>query len=168
MNTGQISHALRTNSVTRPCFRGVFAADAVQALEPLPGACVINTEKSGQPGLHWIAIYQEEPGVVETFDSYGKDFSSYGLDLFNSCRVIRQTEQLQALTTTVCGQYCLFFLLRRASGEKYSHIIHLFTQNKASNDVMVCQYVNHYFDLKTKVRDDNFLSQVAKTFMELK
>jgi hypothetical protein len=168
MNTRQISHALQSNGITRPTFRGVFSSDSQFSMEPFPGGCVINTDPSNQPGMHWIAVYQETPDIVEVFDSFGKEISTYGIDAFKSKRIINQTDQLQSSSSTVCGQYCLFFLLRRASGEKYTHIIHLFTDNKVSNDVMVCQYINHYFDMKTKVQDTGFLNQMAKTFMELK
>jgi hypothetical protein len=168
MNTDQIRNALQANPITSPSFRGVFAADTIQTLDPLPGSCVVNTDSSNEPGRHWIAVFQTSADIVEIFDSFGKDLSFYGIDFFKSQKVIRQTEQLQSASSTVCGQYCLFFLLRRAGCEKYTDIIHLFTQSKVSNDAMVCQYINHYFDLKTKVQDSDFLMQAAKSFMELK
>ena len=60
----------------------------------------------------------------------------------------------------------MFFVLRRASGESYQHIVHLFTENKASNDQMVCQYVNFYFDLRTQVYDTAMLKQIAKQLIK--
>ena len=98
----------------------------------------------------------------------GYVYSHFFEELADSSRIISQSHQLQSEITTVCGQYCLFFLLRRCSNETYFQIIHLFTDNKASNDIMVCQYVNHYFDLNTEVQDKRFFNQVAKMFTELK
>jgi hypothetical protein len=167
MNTAQIKSALQTHPITRPIFRGVFASDGLPtALASLPGAFVINTDPSNMPGMHWVAVFSDKEDEIEIFDSFGKDFSFYGLKPL-SRRVIKQTEQLQSSDSTVCGQYCLFFLLRRASGETYKQIIQLFTENKVSNDKMVCQYINHFFELSTKVHDDKFLKQVAKTFSQL-
>ena len=168
MNSQQLEQALARNAVTGESFRGVFAADRIVPLDPLPGHCVINTDKSTENGSHWIAVYQEKPGVVETFDSFGRDFSSYHVNYFEKHRIVKQSHQLQANTSTVCGQYCLFFLLRRCSGEKYANIVHLFTENKTSNDRMVTQYVNHFFSLDTPVQDTGFLMQHAKTVLEMK
>ena len=61
----------------------------------------------------------------------------------------------------------MFFILRRLSGEPYSNIVHLFTDNRENNDTMVCQYVNHHFDLRTKVYDTNMLKQIAKQLIKL-
>ena len=164
---------MQSNAVTSKMFRGVFAADQIpDSLDPLPAGCIINTDPQNLPGHHWVALYQTTPDVLETFDSYGKDLHFYSSEHFSQLakrhRIISQMHQLQSPTTTVCGQYCMFFLLRRASMEPYSHIIHLFTDNKSSNDSMVCQYVNHHFDLQTEVQDLEFLaSQMAKTIEDL-
>ena len=170
MNTSQIYHALENNRVTAATFQGVYSSDTVPQFPTFPAGCVVNTDPQGKPGTHWVALYQEHEAVVETFDSFGKDLLSYSPhfeQLAGNHRLISQSHQLQSDTTTVCGQYCLFFLLRRCSNETYSQIIHLFTEKKASNDIMVCQYVNHYFDLNTEVQDRKFLNQAAKMFTEL-
>lgn len=168
MDSRQLDRALLGNPITRQYHRGVFPADKISKLDPLPGCCIINTDVSSKDGSHWIAAFQEQADHVETFDSFGKSFSFYKINYFDLYRVVKQTHQLQADTSTVCGQYCLFFLLRRCSGEKYKDIVHLFTENQHSNDEMVCQYVNHAFDLNTKVQDISFIGQRAKTILDLK
>ena len=169
MNTAEISHALRHNPVTAAIFRGVHSADQLTLpLQPLPGACVVNTEPSDKPGEHWIALYQETPDVMETWDSFGMKPSFYSPFFSKMGRLVLQTDQIQHSDSSACGQYCLFFILRRASGESYSNIIHLFTQSKASNDAMVTQYVNHHFDLDTKVIDSEFLNQLSKPYTKMK
>ena len=167
MNTAQIHRALESNPITRSIFRGVYSSDTVPVFATYPSGCVVNTDPAGQPGTHWVALYQEKPGVMETFDSFGKDFSSYNINL-PPCRLVTQCHQLQSDISTVCGQFCMFFLLWRASGETYSHILHLFTDHRIANDIMVCQYVNHYFDIRTEVQDQRFINQVAKMMTEMK
>src|SRR5690242_9880481 len=103
MNSSAIRNALSSNSITKPSFRGVFSADSIQSLEPLPGACVINTDPSDKPGMHWIAIYQSEPQVIETFDSFGEDFAFYEVNVYKGFRIVKQTDQLQSFSSTVCG-----------------------------------------------------------------
>jgi hypothetical protein len=168
MNTDEIRSALNGNPVTATCFRGVFSADQWEkALAKLPGGYVINTDPSHKPGIHWVAVYQDTPGVLETFDSFGKTFASYGF-ASDSHRFVGQTQRLQSSESTVCGQYCMFFLLQRIGGKSYTEILHLFSEDRKSNDKMVCGYVNHSFDLKTSVQDKKFLLvQFAKAFSEL-
>ena len=164
MNTSQISLALKNNAITGPLFRGVFAADTVPAsMAPFPGSCIINTDPSDKPGAHWIALFQDQENTIESFDSFGKDFGFYGLgniDLLLNEQIIKQNDKIQSDSNSTCGQHCLFLLSRRASGKKYSDIVHLFTSSTVSNDAMVCQYINHHFDLKTKIRDADFLEQM--------
>ena len=163
MNTREIDEALRRHPITKCIFRGVYSADEVPDFTNLPSGCIVNTDASDQPGSHWVALYQDKPGVIETFDSFGRELGTYSPHLANLAkknRIISQSYQLQSDTSTVCGQYCIFFLLRRASHETYSHIIHLFTDYMKANDVMVCQYVNHYFKLNTEIQDDDFLRQL--------
>lgn len=167
MNAAKIREALDGNPITRKIFRGVFSADTVpSAFDSYPSGCVVNTDEASGPGAHWIALYQCQPGVVETFDSFGKDFSTYSPHLANvlkANRIISQPCQLQSNCSTVCGQYCCFFLLRRACSETYADIVHLFTDFRKANDIMVCQYVNHYFTIKTPIQDREFLGQIRLT-----
>lgn len=91
---------------------------------------VINTDSSDEPGSHWIAVFQEIPGTLEIFDSFGRDLHFYGpmmAHLANGKRVISQTLQYQSNLSTVCGQHCMFFMLRRSMRELYARISHLFT-----------------------------------------
>jgi hypothetical protein len=165
MNTAEIAHAMSSNRITSSLFRGVFACDEVPPSMALPAAIIVNTDTTQEPGAHWIAFYQEREGEVEYFDSYGKPLTFYGPKvevLGKDKRVISQAHQLQSNLTTVCGQYCMFFLLRRCSGESFAHIVHLFTASQTSNDTMVCQYVNFHFDMNTKIVDKRFIRQIAK------
>ena len=64
---------------------------------------------------HWIAIYFVSPQESEFFDSYGFPPESYGMDGY----VLRETtyykvKPMQGLTSDVCGDHCLFYLLHRA------------------------------------------------------
>ena len=105
-----------------------------------------------------MGVYQPNKDEVEFFDSFGRSLKNYKLDfLAGGKKLVHQNDVCQSVLSTVCGQYCLFFLLRRCSGESFSHVLHLFTDNKFSNDVMVCQYVNHRFNLNTVVYDPAML-----------
>ena len=167
MNTREIDHALRTHGSTKAVFKGVFSADSLPSAQTRqgmvgPAAWVCNTDPSNQPGSHWIAFYQDTPSQLEIFDSFGRPITSYHSNIQDFCDgalLVQQSQVVQSSLSTTCGQFVMFFLLRRASGESYSQIIHLFTDSTEANDIMVCQYVNHYFGLRTKVFDPNMMVQ---------
>ena len=70
MNADQITRILR-----RKCggkFLGVFAADEIPRNIRKPAIFVTNTDARGLPGEHWIAIYFDDDGKGEFFDSFGQ------------------------------------------------------------------------------------------------
>ena len=82
MNNIEIGLALSNNPVTKATFKGTFSSDTVPLVFfNLPGACIINTAPSEEPGKHWVAIYQPCGGKPEFFDSFGKQAEFYKLDL---------------------------------------------------------------------------------------
>lgn len=167
MNTLDITRALADNKVTKTVFRGVFPADTLPRLnvtdrvDLLPAAYVANCSNAVDNGSHWIAFYREKPDVIEIFDSYGKPVDTYNKNLLSiipeGTAIVQQSQQLQQTESTVCGQYCLFFILKRAFGISYKQLIHLFTDNLLTNDKMVCQFVNNYFTLNTPVYDKTMM-----------
>ena len=171
MDTQQIDHALRSNPVTARVFRGVYAADQLPNRDTfeLPSAYVANCSDSTSGGTHWIAFYQEVPGIMEVFDSYGQPVSGYNPNLVNftsGLKIIQQIQQIQQETSAVCGQYALFFIFQRACGLTYSQLIHLFSDNYRANDKICCQFINQLFHLTTRVYDAKLLQQVAKEFIK--
>ena len=59
---------------------------------------------------------------VGCFDSYGKnptDYSDYIAEWVDDEYQVIQIEVVQADDSTVCGQYCMFFILVRAYGFSY-------------------------------------------------
>ena len=169
MNTKQIRFALEKNPITSPVFRGVFAADQLPVPHyTSPSAYVANCSNADSGGTHWSAFYQDDPSIMEVFDSYGKPLDFYNPHLLSFTHGLQQIRQVQALQqplSTVCGQYCLYFLFNRCSGESYSQLIHSFTDNPLINDKIVCQYVNQCFDLKTRVFDLSLLDQSARAMV---
>ena len=70
MNSGQIEMALKKNRTTAPHFKGVFARDTLPQ-NPEEGFYIVNFDRHGQPGSHWICM---QIGKLSNsyFDSYGK------------------------------------------------------------------------------------------------
>ena len=55
MNSDQIEKALRENPETRQLFRGVYARDVLPA-NPCIGFYVVNFDKTGELGSHWLCV----------------------------------------------------------------------------------------------------------------
>ncbi len=120
-------------------FKKVLAKDDVRiqmslnesALETLyeeqpflfPASFVLNTGTYKQRGRHWQAVYFDIDGNCFYFDSYGhkpeEDYIRF-CEKINSLRnrnanrirfkLHYMTREIQAYNTSVCGEYCIYFL----------------------------------------------------------
>ena len=75
MNASEIEDALWSNRSAKQYLVGVFAPDQLPTKE-FPGAYIVNTDTSSQPGQHWVAFFTTEEGT-ECFDSFGENPSAY-------------------------------------------------------------------------------------------
>ena len=81
---------------------------------------MVNTDSHDKPGTHWVCLYVVPP-VVEYFDSYGvKPFLPEILNFTDrpQSRAVWNPFDYQALNTTVCGQYSVYYLLQRHKRKK--------------------------------------------------
>ncbi len=118
MNSLDIERMILTGGGSQ-MFLGVKPRDEVRHVVGQTGVLVFNTDKRNEPGTHWIGLVLT-PTRVEYFDSYGlppHSFPDVYRELVRSKRaIIWSNTQLQGLTSTVCGDYCVLFLLLRIRG----------------------------------------------------
>ena len=176
MDTTQIHHVLSNHPSTKSCFKGVFASDEFpNKINRHRKQCyVVNTDPSSKPGLHWVAFYYSD-GEGFFFDSYGNppDFYKHEfkehLDR-NADSWTYNTKRLQGTMSSVCGQYCIFFLIKRCRSSpklSYSHILRSFGRDYDRNDKKVNTWFNHTFKVTLPVHDVDFtVRQVARSFDE--
>ena len=142
----------RRNRFAREYLVGVFAADQLPTKE-FPGAYIVNTDTSSQPGKHGVAFFTTEEGT-ECFDSFGENPSAYSEHiaqwLKDDCQVV-QCVTLQSRDSTVCGQYCIYFILFRSYGFSYEDMMSSLTESTVISDKFVCKFVNKFFKLHTTV-----------------
>ena len=79
-----------------------------------PSAFVCNTHDSNQPGEHWVTMYVDEIG--DYFDPYGQkpqhaEFTNFMNEHWSQWSP--SDHILQRHISTVCGQYCVSFLMFR-------------------------------------------------------
>ena len=75
MNTLQINTLIKKWSLLKRVFRGIYPRDKLPKRLPKKSkqsAYIVNLDKQGQEGSHWIAIYvPQNKDYIEYFDSRG-------------------------------------------------------------------------------------------------
>lgn len=143
MDTNDITRVLTADPHTGPLFVGVYACDQLPLKISRPSLCVANTDPSTKGGMHWVSFYFPKSGPSEFFDSYGRKptvWQHYAFLKRNSNQWVYNKQDLQALGSTVCGQYCVMYLLYRARGIAMSEFLSNFSKNDlAFNDNLVAK-----------------------------
>ena len=94
-------------------FKGVFPSDKIPQLNDLSPYCILNLDKSGEPGSHWIALAKMRNGNTLFYDSFGRD----GVKLIPNVRysgngriINTERDSEQRVSQTNCGARCIGFL----------------------------------------------------------
>ena len=98
-------------------------------------------------------MFFDKNGKGEYFDSYGLPPHVFDLQNFmdlNSRQWIYTNKTLQRLLSTVCGHYCVYYLLFRCRNVTLREIVSRFSSNLSENDYNVHRVVNdlwntHFF-----------------------
>ncbi|KAK3741851.1 hypothetical protein QZH41_018850 [Actinostola sp. cb2023] len=77
LDSQQLRWLVRTDRRLHPSFLGVFPADRLPSTRRPGTGLIANTDLSDQPGTHWVAMYLDDDGQAEFFDSYGQTPHSY-------------------------------------------------------------------------------------------
>ena len=139
LTTVDIDWVMMSDPYTRELFGGTKAIDQLPVSRPKGSVCyIINTSPSNHPGTHWIAVY-----LNDTVDEY---FCSYGSDPPKEVRRLlrkpyKRTEHLtQNISSNLCGQYCILYLLSRCRGHSLEKFMATFTTVLYANDLIVQTY----------------------------
>jgi len=143
--------------------------DKIPKFDGFPDSFILNLDPHDLPGSHWIAVFINHEKIGEFFDSYGnkpKDelLSNY---LTKNCQDWEHNEKsLQSPYSSVCGQYCLYFLCHKVRGETMKDILRNFGDDSEENDILVSNWVNETFDLNTDVYDLEFMfNQICRAML---
>lgn len=118
---------------------------------------VLNTDKSGEPGEHWMAYYVDLKGVNLTnqpgiyfFDSFGSSPSNEIKQLTEKIKkqgskkniefVVTHNNKSYQKNTFSCGFYCMHFLEHMIQGYPFSRYL-----NSGLNDKKMIEYRTHCF-----------------------
>jgi len=143
MNSDEIERFLRARVKG---FDGVFSVDN---LPEDPHLLVCNTDPSDEPGRHWIAIYVDNEGHGEFFDSFGRrpvvDFEHY---MNRHCLSWNYNDKhLQSIVSKFCGHFCIYFCILRSRGYDMCKIVRSLSSDTGLNDVLVHAFVCRHFEI---------------------
>ena len=139
MNTRQLQRVMESDPYGKRQFQGVFAADRIPTrIESYHSAFIANTDPASKPGAHWVAFYFPSDNRGEFFDSYGHPPAFYHRSFENVLKNNGRSwtynrECLQGMSSQVCGQYCLYYLLNRC---RSVHIAKIFSRYGAKTGMI--------------------------------
>jgi hypothetical protein len=152
MDIVQLRRVLMSDSTTKKRFVDVCPADLLPSTIRLrPALYVVNTDASSRPGMHWVVFYFPRRGPVEFFDSGGHPPERYHhrfkhVLVANGPRYIYSRHRVQDFSTMTCGQFCLYYALRRCRGMSMQAIMRRFsTKNVRVNENKVIRFVRESF-----------------------
>ena len=152
MNDIRLNNILRRYRPLSNIFKGVFGKNELAAI-PIPAYpfCIISNESDfGTKGTHWVAIFFDKHGNCDYFDSYGQmPMPDTEMFIKHYAKGIIQMNkrQIQSLGSDVCGQYCIYYLSKRAVNQTMNQIISVFHEDRRrDNDIYVLDYVHNKFN----------------------
>lgn len=175
MYASQIFKCLKSNPLTSESFKGVYSADEspLQTVEDKKNKrfYIFNLSDSDEPGSHWIAIMKNPcPSLNFYFDSYGDPPPPDKPVIKNilNCNYVFNPHQLQSPFSTVCGQWCMFFIAEMCCGVPFSHMIQGFEKFRTflEKDYVVNRFVFQVFQLQLDVIDRDFLLEQIQRSQE--
>lgn len=92
-------------------FKGVFTSDKIPKLNELSPYAIVNLDRSGEPGSHWVAIAKKNNEMV-IFDSFGRTKEILPMAYYsgNGRLIYPDNDPNQRVLETNCGQKSLSWL----------------------------------------------------------
>ncbi len=108
-------------------FRGVFPSDKIPRLNDLKPYCILNLDKSDEPGSHWVALAKLPTDECLFYDSFGRGYKQIIpiIDHSGNGRIKNTDEDPeQGLQENNCGARCIAFLMVfDRLGSEYAELI---------------------------------------------
>jgi hypothetical protein len=99
---------------------------------------IINLDEStDQSGTHWVAVCNlKRLGNIIYFDSFGISPSDDIAKYLKSSgkKIVYNNGQIQAISSVLCGYYCIYILDKLNQGKSYESILSKFDDNGSSSN----------------------------------
>ena len=107
-----------------PSFRGVFLLDTLLKKPNKKECGIVNFNKSGGPGTHWVAWYKNGKTKIY-FDSYGVQ-PPIEVVRYLGKTIYYNTDQLQPAGQVFCGHLCVYVLKELNMGHEFQNVLNKF------------------------------------------
>lgn len=132
-------------------FGGIFAIDNLPKKIYDKHFIIVNTDISEGPGKHWFTLVRLK-NTIEYFDSLGvdkqkQDFICSHFNITGISYVALNKTQLQPLTSSLCGEYVLFYLFERYHNLDldFDELLNqIFSENFMQNDETVIKFMTDF------------------------
>ena len=132
----------------KKCFKGFFARDNLPPLTPSDlkqqdFSVIINTDKAGDEGEHWILFHWDSVSKTALFiDPLAQPLCEEFLKWLHCCQTIVVLHNpVQHHLSVLCGLFVLYFMYHLCASKSIVDIIKLFsTNNLQQNDDLVLKF----------------------------
>lgn len=169
MNNLQITSIIHSCPSVSRTFRGVYALDTLPPIvHRKPCSYICNLDPSYMSGSHWVCLYFPSRGLPEYFDSFGFPPPHPVAKLLGTSYRYNPYF-LQYPLSTVCGQYCIFYLWQRSRVHSMTAILSLFDEHHLLwNDLFVNNVIECHFGVDLEVFDlDYVMEQTNLSYNQL-
>ena len=104
-----------------PSFRGVFLLDTLPKKPNKKECGIVNFDKSGGPGTHWVAWYKNGKTKIY-FDSYGVQPPIEVIQYLGK-PIYYNTDQVQPAGEVICEHLCLYVLKELSAGHESQKVL---------------------------------------------
>ena len=174
MNDLKLNDILNTYKPTSVIFSGVFGKNELKPITRFPSCMIVNESNFGTRGTHWVPLYFDVNGNAEYFDSCGQtpvpDISKF-IASYTRGYVKANKLQFQSNGSDVCGQYCIYYLVKRCTNNSMEKIlsvsIHyirklmidlftvLFVKNSIMSNSLILETFNKPVDISNIIKLDH-------------
>ena len=104
-----------------PSFRGVFLLDTLPKRPNKKECGIVNFDKSGGPGTHWVAWYKNGKTKIY-FNSYGVQPPKEVVECLGKL-IYYNSDQVQPVGQVFCGHLCLYVLKELRVGNEFQKVL---------------------------------------------
>ena len=110
------------------------------------------------PGKHWVVRYMIDD-CREYFDSLGGRINEEEFIQFLRGHYKYISVQTQEPLSTVCGQYCLFYMCLRVRGYSMNYIVNILDAYGDDSDLFVTECIKLFYGVEYYLNDYNKQNQ---------
>ena len=129
-------------------FLGCFCSNRIPSPSKFPAAIIINEDRCGKKGTHWVALYIKKKDTVVYFDSYGKEPIPKIKEYLNKfTHIAINYNPFQSIFSQNCGYYCIYFVISMSQGMTFKTILYTLS-SKSNPDSFVYHFVKNNFPIE--------------------